>query len=70
MQQTTYRDGNGSDRVGFLEIQTRSIIFRVGSGLGPGPKNEDPDPIRRVFSGFGSGSGLIRVFKKIKLNTN
>ena len=54
------RDGNGSDRVGFLKIQTRSITFRFDSGPGLGLENEDPDPIRRVFS----GSGLIRVYKK------
>ena len=63
---TKIREGNGSDRIRFLEIQTRFIIFRFGSS--PGPENEDLNPICSVFSGFDSGSGLIQIFTKIKLS--
>ena len=59
----TGRTGSGflsSDRIHYISV-------RFGSGPDPGPENEDPDSIYRFFSGFGSGSGLFRIFKKNKI---
>ena len=54
---------NGS---GFLRSRPDPLYFGSRSDSGPGLENEDPHPIRRIFSGFGSDSDLIRIFKKIK----
>ena len=41
------RDGDGSNRVRFLEIHPDSSGF--GSSPGSDLESEDPDPIRRIF---------------------